>query len=311
MDAWRESHQKLRFRLGEIQLFQVALKGLSLATHFTQLPPTPQDSGLPTAALNRTAQFLVTRSHPARDPLPDISRLAQTLRYVTSRYRRYYVNLEGTFEDYLQTLGGKTRATLKRKVKKFLGEAGPNAFQVFRTPEDMSLFYPRAREISEKTYQERLLGSGLPGHAKYLEQMRALAAEDRASGFLLSLNGTAVAYLYCTIRDGIVFYDYLGFDPDTSHRSPGTVLQYLALENLFAEGRYKMFDFTEGEGQHKALFATGSVACADIYYFPFNFRYRVLVTMHRLFGCLDRALGKLLERAGLKQKLKRLLRRHR
>ena len=36
-----------------------------------------------------------------------------------------------------------------------------------------------------------------------------------------------------------------------------------ALRLLFAEQRFRYFDFTEGDGAHKALFGTHSVACCS------------------------------------------------
>ncbi|MFN7159583.1 MAG: GNAT family N-acetyltransferase, partial [Erythrobacter cryptus] len=43
-----------------------------------------------------------------------------------------------------------------------------------------------------------------------------------------------------------------------------TVLQIEALERLFGEARYRWFDFTEGEGPHKAMFGTHSAACTSL-----------------------------------------------
>jgi hypothetical protein len=36
------------------------------------------------------------------------------------------------------------------------------------------------------------------------------------------------------------------------------------MRQLIEEGRFSLFDFTEGEGQHKLLFGTGTVECADL-----------------------------------------------
>ena len=36
------------------------------------------------------------------------------------------------------------------------------------------------------------------------------------------------------------------------------------MRDLFAEGRFARFDFTEGEGQHKRTLSTGGVACVDL-----------------------------------------------
>jgi hypothetical protein len=42
------------------------------------------------------------------------------------------------------------------------------------------------------------------------------------------------------------------------------VLQLEAMRELMAERKFRLFDFTEGEGQHKRLFATGGVDCVDL-----------------------------------------------
>jgi CelD/BcsL family acetyltransferase involved in cellulose biosynthesis len=61
-----------------------------------------------------------------------------------------------------------------------------------------------------------------------------------------------------------VIYAYVGHDPAFNDLSPGAVLQLEAMRDLFDEQRFKTFDFTEGEGQHKRQFATGGVACVDL-----------------------------------------------
>ena len=79
--------------------------------------------------------------------------------------------------------------------------------------------------------------------------------------FLLFLAGEPVAYLALPVRGQTLVYAHLGYDPAHAALSPGTVLQMEALRMLFAEERFRYFDFTEGEGAHKALFGTDSVAC--------------------------------------------------
>ena len=37
-----------------------------------------------------------------------------------------------------------------------------------------------------------------------------------------------------------------------------------ALGDLFADGGYARFDFTEGEGQHKRGLSTGGIDCVDL-----------------------------------------------
>ncbi len=230
------------------------------------------------------------------------------LLYAPRRYARYWVALDGTFDAYLAGLSGKTRATLKRKVRKFEADAGGRDFRVYRTPAEMNVFHGLARQISEKSYQERLLNAGLPAAPAFLEEMRAHAADDRVRAYLLFHRDTPVAYTYGPIDDGAVIYDHTGFDPAMSHLSPGTVLQFLILEDLFAERRFTMFDFTEGEGAHKMLFGTHSRACMDLYILRGNLGALGPAFVQTAIERSADTLAQCLEKLGAKRRLKSLLR---
>ena len=82
--------------------------------------------------------------------------------------------------------------------------------------------------------------------------------------WLMTLGGRPIAYLWCSAEGDALRYDYVGHDPALSEWSPGTVLHAAAFEELFAERRFRRFDFTEGEGQHKRQFATGGEPCVDL-----------------------------------------------
>ena len=172
----------------------------------------------------------------------------------------------------------------------------------------MEEFHRLAREISAKTYQERLLDAGLPADGSYLEILQALASLDRVRAFILFHQDVPSAYLCCPAVDDSLLYEYVGYDPQFAHLSPGTVLQYVAFESLFAENRFKIFDFTEAEGAHKAFFATQSLLCADIYFFRRTLRNLALVYFHDALLRLSAALVQLLDRIGAKTYLKNLIR---
>jgi CelD/BcsL family acetyltransferase involved in cellulose biosynthesis len=138
--------------------------------------------------------------------------------------------------------------------------------------------------------------------------MTALAAQDNVRGYLLFAKDAPAAFLLCPIRQGCVLYDWVGYDPAFSSQSPGTVLQYLALEELFAENRHRLFDFTEGEGEHKEFWSRGFAPCADIYYLRPTARNGALVAGHASLHVASRRAVDVLERLGIKARLKRLLR---
>lgn len=182
------------------------------------------------------------------------------------RYRRWYADLSMGWDAYHAGMSGNLRSTLKRKGKKIAGENG-GAIDIrrYRRPEELAAFHLAARPLAAGTYQEKLLGMGLPGDPAWVEAMLRAAAADAARGWLLFVGGEAVAYLYCPIDRGTVVYEYVGHDGRFDALSPGTVLMAAALRDLMDEGTHARFDFTEGEGQHKRQFATGHVEACDLF----------------------------------------------
>jgi CelD/BcsL family acetyltransferase involved in cellulose biosynthesis len=185
--------------------------------------------------------------------------------FVRQRYRRSYASLEGGFDSYLGRFSSKSRSTLKRKLRK-LTEASGGSLDVrsYSTPDEAEVFYRLARDLSAKTYQERLLAYGLPEGEAALAEMREQAAQGAMRGWLLFLHGKPISYLYAPAEGGTLLYAYLGYDPDFADLSPGTVLQLEAMRMLMEEGRFALFDFTGGEGRHKQQFETGGIECVDL-----------------------------------------------
>ena len=203
--------------------------------------------------------------------------LPGAIRYVPAQYPHHYIDLSGTYGAYLEKFSSKSRWTsARRSPGSPSSPAARSHWRVF-LPEDMDEFHRLAFEVSGKTYQARLLSSGLPD----LEGFRAeLSRCNDARGYVLFHAGKPVAFLFCPARGGNLLYEHVGYDPEYQRRSPGSVLQALALESLFAEGRFRTFDFTEGDGDHKRFFANRSVECADLFYFRKTLRNVLILGLH-------------------------------
>jgi CelD/BcsL family acetyltransferase involved in cellulose biosynthesis len=184
---------------------------------------------------------------------------------VRQRYRRAYATLDGGFDRYLAGFSAKSRSTLRRKVRRFAERSGGRLdLRCYAAAGELDAFYREARAVSAKTYQERLLDAGLPRGEGALAAMRSLAERNLMRGWVLFLDGQPVSYLYAPAEGDTLIYSHLGYDPAFADLSPGTVLQFEAMRQLTGEGRFALFDFTEGEGQHKLLFATGTAECVDL-----------------------------------------------
>lgn len=185
--------------------------------------------------------------------------------FTRQRYTRRYADLTTTFQAYLDRLSSNTRSGIKRKAKKVAAASG-GALDVRRyaTPAELREFHEIARRLALATYQEKLMGAGLPDTPDFLQRMYVMAAEGNVRAWLLYVGGEPAAYLYCPVHDGTVIYEYVGHDPRFGDLSVGAVLQVEALRDLFADPACSRFDFTEGDGQHKRQFATGGVDCCDL-----------------------------------------------
>lgn len=217
------------------------------------LPPLgPQDDGYLVSALPASLADALARQTGLRP-------------FVRQRYQRSYARLDLGFEAYLAGFSAKSRSTVRRKVRKLEKRSG-GALDVrsFRAPDEMVRFHAEARALSAQTYQERLLDAGLPDGPEALAEMQALAGADRARAWLLKVEGRPIAYLYAPAEGETLIYAHLGYDPDFAEYSPGTVLQFEALRELMDEQRFALFDFTEGDGQHKRQFATDGFDCLDL-----------------------------------------------
>lgn len=246
------------------------------------------------------------RSLAAAIPRNEPGRVLLTFR----DYPRHLVDLTTSFEDYLAKFSAKTRSTIRRKLRKFEElSGGAIDWREFRLPAELEAFFPLAREVSVKTYQERLLHAGLPDTPAFKSAALEEAAKDRIRAYILFLNKEPISYLYLPVRDGRAIYAFLGYDPAQAEHSPGTVLQMLALKRLFADPDVKIFDFTEGAGQHKQLFATHTDQCVDILVLRPGSKTLAIARAHSAFVRFEAALGRCLEWLGIKRTLKKLMRR--
>lgn len=246
----------LKFQVGARTLFSLRRRlvrvPLSLADVLADkvpvLPPLGAgDDGYLVTSLPEALADAVTAGH-------------RGIRVVRQRYTRYHADLTGDADSWWASLSANTRSGLKRKAKK----AGRMTVRRWRTPEEMQAFHAVARRIAETTYQERLLGAGLPDTPAFVADMLAQAAAGRVRAWTLEIEGVPAAYLYCPVRGRDVIYEYVGHDPAFAALSVGTLLHVEALRDLCADFDCDRFDFTEGEGQHKRTLSSGGVACVDL-----------------------------------------------
>lgn len=309
-ENWAKNDIVLKYKLGEFQLFTITFHSLMLDSHFTDFEGTTAIPELPSHIAERMPDVVFMPSYPVLDGQRRLVLTSRYIRYIPAQFPRYYVDLHGSYLEYVGKFSGKSRATLNRKVRKFVQFAGTDkCYRTYRSTDEILDFHRLAREVSKNTYQERLLGRGLPDDHSYRQHLDDLASRDAVRGYILFLGEQPISYLCCPERDGILIYEHLGYRQEFTSWSPGTVLLCLALQELFQEQRFRMLDFTEGEGEQKEFFSTGSVSCGDIYFFRLTCRNVLLVCGHRLLTAVSDSIVKLLTLLKVKNRIKKMIRR--
>jgi hypothetical protein len=304
IDDWVEYLQPLQFMLGGFCLAEVNVPGVTLDIPFTKLTTKIADTLPPWGEFSSDVEVAVVSGQPIDKDLPRLVFQENSIRYVTVNENRYYVDLSGTFAAYLKKFSSKSRANLRKSVRKFTDFCGGHIrFQEFHAAREMAEFFQFASEVSRKTYQERI-GQGLPRSDKFRERVVSLANSDAVRGYILFHAERPIAYIFCDAQDENLIYEHLGYDPEFREWSPGRVLLYLMLERLFAEQRFRFLDFGGTEHEYKKFFSTASIRCARIHYFRRTWRNLLLVLSHCLVIRISTLGGELLRLLRLKDSAK-------
>jgi len=307
--SWVERSTQIRIVLGEFCLGHVRFRGATL-TGLDWRRPIEIDEEAIERHLQSGAEVVYLASLPTTERLPRLCFRKHWVRYVPARIGRHYIDLEGTFQDYLRSFAAKQRNNLTRPVRRFIeASEGTVDFREYRHPDDMSAFYEAASPVTVKTFQHRLLKSGLPQSDDFRRKLLELAELDKFRGYVLFHDKSPIAFGYCLSQNDILTYQVSGYDPDFRQYSPGTLLLYYMLERVFAERRFRIFDFGTGDAFYKSFFSTGVAPCAVVYHFAYTPKNLAFLGAHLAAWLISTAIVKTLSALGIRDFVKKAFRR--
>jgi CelD/BcsL family acetyltransferase involved in cellulose biosynthesis len=215
----------------------------------------------------------------------------------------HQASLPVTHADYIAQLNPRTRQRLRRQARKLCNDKNTQ-LEKFTTPKQVQPFLNQLDEIYRDAWQAQLTGY----HRRNTEPQHRFLTGMAQCGWFRSYTLTAdqqpVAYLLGYQHDGNYYYSEIGYRQQWADYSPGAVLTYLFLEDLFQDNRLKLVDFMVGDQPYKRSLSNLEQAAASIYLAPPN-RWRLVLRMQqflhfvarhavRALTCLrlDRALRK-------------------
>src|SRR5260370_41977233 len=174
--AWTERRSRLKFSFAGVLLFSVNLRALVREAPVFGISPDGAADPPDHASIPPGVRAVRVRSLPVKRHIPRVSFLSSWIRYAPAQYRRFYVEIDRTFEAYLSKFSSKSRNTLRRKVRQFTeGSTGDTARRVFRTPAELPLFHRLAPSHLETTIQRQFLDAGAPNTPHFATELQALA----------------------------------------------------------------------------------------------------------------------------------------
>jgi hypothetical protein len=307
-EDWSISEKPYFFWLSRFRFGKVTLRTAQYNRHFTTLPADLDESIIPFDTLGKEADVLVLRPQPVPAELPVVTVLPKAVRYVPFQYKRSYTDLTTTFDDYLKKFSSKTRANIRKHIRQYNEHVkDENPVRRFDGEAGIIEFHRLAREVAQKTYQEKLAGGGLPPGDEYFAEMRRLARDGKARGYVMMHGERPVAYLYVLFHSGVAHFESTGYDPEYKEWSVGRNLLYSGLKELFDEHVYPLFDYGEQEGAHKDLFGTHHTLAAHVFYFMRRPKPLAVVAGQAGLHYLGKEVKALLEKYELEDKARKIV----
>ena len=254
---------------------------------------------------------------PAHSPLDELFRTPDSPVYdlfhvvpYGPAYTRRLIELPvgAQFEDYLQTLGSKTREDVRRTRKYFGVKAGCSVTVVrYTEPAQVDELAAALAQISRKTYQYHLLGLGLDNTAELAAHLIETATRGWLRAYILRIGDTPVAF-GLGYRFGDTYYGHhVGYDPAISKLQPGIYLHTEVMADLLADGICH-FDFLPGDSLYKQRMSNRAREERHYYLIPRGWPGTAYARVLLAVNSLSETIGRWLAKSGLKGRLRRIIR---
>jgi hypothetical protein len=180
----------------------------------------------------------------------------------------------------------KTRRNLRRQVR-VLREHGGGRLECrhVEAEDQVEAFLEAAERVQARSWQGQLKEWNHSGESALVgPELKGLARAKVLRAYLLECGGEPCAYIVGYQFDGVFTGKETRFDEALGRLSPGTVLFYLVLEDLFARDRPELFNLGPGNNLYKERFSNQTAKHGSLFLFRRNLanrlRHMSLVTFH-------------------------------
>jgi Acetyltransferase (GNAT) domain len=224
-------------------------------------------------------------------------------------YSRCRIQWDGSFENYLNSLGKVTRKDLRRTLKKAPAILGQEPRLVrYTTVEEAGIFLKHAAEVSGKTYQAKL-GVGIKWSPERRAEYETAARNQRFLGHVLFLGEQPVSFHLGYVYGSSLYMVNGGYDPAWAKAQLGMYTFLKVLQDIEASKTpLTILDYLYGDSVYKTRTSNHLTDERHFYLTKRSVRGAMLAGALRATDAFSRSVGNLLDRLGLKQSIKKFLR---
>jgi hypothetical protein len=219
--------------------------------------------------------------------------------------RAFHLEVAGSFEAYLATLGSSTRGSLKRRVKKLTTEHSATLIKVTQADQVRS-FLEGAHTVSIDSWQAKTYGTLIRPTEAEITRLEHIARQGWLRCYLLAGAAGPLAYQFGYHYGDTYYACDFAFARKWSALGPGASLMYLMLEDLYRHDSPQVIDLGPGDSPQKHTFRGSPRIVRDYYVVP-HARWRYLIYVQRRLAEVERAARSVLAHVGLDNAVRRVL----
>jgi len=159
------------------------------------------------------------------------------------------IELPGTWESYLQILGGKQRHEIRRKIRR-LNEAGHVQFRIIKRPEEISEHMDIFFSLFTASRPDKSEFLTDPMLSFFLLLARRMAEHGFFRMSFLDIDGVPAAGVMCFDYNHTIFLYNNGYDPRFGRLSVGLLSKVYSIKNSIEQKRLR-YDLLKGNEVYK------------------------------------------------------------
>ncbi len=195
-----------------------------------------------------------------------------------------YLEPGESFDAFLKGKNSHARNNLKRRMRRFK-EGAPGEMQFLRIerPEQVDSFHEAAMSIALRSWQYRILARPIEETALHRESLVIAAKLGCLRAYLLQCEGQPCAFVIGYQDGDVLQIEQTAYAEDWGKLSPGTVLYYQMVEDLYLHRPPRLVSFGVGINPHKQIFSNRTTYDTALYVLRPTLRNRLRMAAYGLF----------------------------